>query len=153
MSQESYLNIYMITLFHSQWIKVTGCNTYLTHLPETFCELTGGKSSSRLNLIGVEVTWSILLLSFPSDEFSEFVTVTGYLLLFGDFFTFFADTLSIGLVVTLPPLPDGGVEKRLPLALLLAESLLVSDAGVRCLGSHLFFVIFFGDMTGKSDVK
>ena len=125
---------------------------HLPHLEEALCELTGGKSSSRLNLIGVEVTFGALTLLFSSDEFPECRPATDALL-FGDFFTFFADTLSIGLVVMLPTFPDGGVEKRLPLALLLTESLLVSDVGVRCLGSRRFFFIFLGDMTGRSDVK
>jgi hypothetical protein len=55
-------------------------------------------------------------------------------------------------MVTLPPFPEGGVVNKLPLALLLVESLLVSDVGVRCLGSLRFFFIFLGEITGSSDV-
>ena len=42
-----------------------------TNLAEVFCEPTGGKSSSKLNLTGVDVTCTTLFLSFPSDEFPE----------------------------------------------------------------------------------
>ncbi len=118
----------------------------LTHLAEIFCEPTGGKSSSILNLTGVDVTCSTLLLSLLSDEFPEWWLATGDVV-------FLACTLPIGLMVILPPFPDGGVENKLPLALLFVESLLVSDVGVRCLGSLRFFFIFLGEITGRSDVK
>ena len=134
------------------WVKSSKGNNF-THLAEIFCELTGGKSSSRLNLTGVDVTCNTLLLSLPSDEFPECWLATGESFIFGDSLTFFDCTLSIGLMVTLPPFPDGGVENKLPLALLFVESLLVSDVGVRCLGSLRFFLIFLGEMTGRSNVK
>lgn len=108
-----------------------------------------GKSSSKSNFTGVDVTCATLLFSFPL----EFQLVKGDDL-FGVPLLLLVCLPSTGLNVILLPFPEGGVENKLPFALLFVELLLLTDGGLQYLGGlNFFFFIFLGDMTGRSDVK
>lgn len=75
----------------------------------------GGKSSSRLNLTGVDVICSILLLSLLSVEFPE------YWLAIGNSDVVLRGSLPFRFVIGVLFF-DGGVENKFPLALLLLDS-------------------------------